>query len=249
MDTKQTSFPQVAGFKVGILMLETDHVLLPGNVQNATTFPFPVIYEPVIGLSFPQLACGDSSADQLIKEAVIRLEGKGVSVIVGACGSFAQWQTRITQYASVPVYASIMSQVPFVLAGLPANQKLAVVFATKSAFNQRVLDECHISDSERLIILGAEEVASFNDFFDIGSAEICDKFEQEFIQYLVQKKIQHTEIGAWLLQCSELPVYAAKIQQQTGLPVFDQSVLIEHLHQVVSRKEYSPNKETGKFHN
>jgi len=49
----------------------------------------------------------------------------------------------------------------------------------------------------------------------------------------------HPEIGAWLLQCSELPVYAAKIQQQTGLPVFDQSVLIEHLHQVVSRKEYS----------
>ena len=237
-NTKQTPFPPVAGFKVGILMLETEHVLLPGNVQNATTFPFPVIYEPVIGLSFPQLARGDVAADQLIKEAVIRLEGKGVSVIVGACGSFAQWQTRITQYASVPVYASIMSQVPFVLAGLPANQKLAVVFATKSAFNQRVLDECHIRDTERLIILGAEEVASFKDLFEIGSSEICDRFEQEFIQYLVKQKVRNPEIGAWLLQCSELPVYAAKIQQQTGLPVFDQSVLIEHLHQVVSRKEY-----------
>ncbi len=239
-NNRQNPFPPVAGFKVGILMLETGHVLLPGNVQNANTFPFPVIYEPVTGLSFPQLASGDPSADQLIKDAVIRLEGKGVSVIVGACGSFAQWQTKITQYASVPVYASIMSQVPFVLAGLPANQKLAVVFATKSAFNQRVLDECHISDSERLIILGAEEVASFNDLYESGSAEICEKFEQEFVQYLVQKKVQRPEIGAWLLQCSELPVYAAKIQQQTGLPVFDQSVLIEHLYQVVSRKKYIP---------
>jgi len=232
------AFPVVAGFKVGILMLETQHRLLPGNVQNANTFSFPVIYESVTGLSFAQLASGDEAADDLIKQAVIRLESKGVSVIMGACGSFAQWQTRITQYASVPVYASIMAQVPFVLAGLPANQKLAVVFATKTAFNQRVLDECHIKDSNRLIILGAEDVASFNDFYTIGSDQVCQKFEQDFIQYLLAKKLQHPEIGAWLFQCSELPAYAAKLQKQTGLAVFDQSILIEHLYQSVSRKQY-----------
>jgi len=238
MTTRQNAFPPVTGFKIGILILETQHILLPGNVQNATTFPFPVIYEPVEGLSFPQLACGDMVADELIEKAVSKLEEKGVSVIVGACGSFAQWQTRITQYASVPVYSSIMSQVPFVLAGLPVNQKLAVVFATKSAFNQRVLDECHITDSDRLLILGAEDVSSFNDFFEIGSEEICHRFEQQLLEYLVKQREQYPEIGAWLLQCSELPVYAAKLQQLTGLPVFDQSLLIEHLYQVVNRKSY-----------
>jgi len=237
MDNRK-SFTPVAGFKVGILMLETQHTLLPGNVQNATTFKFPVIYQAVEGLTFSQLASGEESADELIKKAVLNLQEKGVSVIVGACGSFAQWQTRITQYASIPVYASIMAQVPFVLAGLPAKQKLAVVFATKSAFNQRVVDECHISDRERLLILGAEDVASFNDFYDIGSEEVCEKFEQEFLQYLVEQQSQNPEIGAWLLQCSELPVYASKLQNLTGLPVFDQSILIDHLYQVVSRQTY-----------
>ena len=77
-NNRQKLFPPVAGFKVGILMLETEHVLLPGNVQNVSTFPFPVIYEPVIGLSFPQLASGDAAADQLIKDSVIRLEGKEI---------------------------------------------------------------------------------------------------------------------------------------------------------------------------
>jgi len=228
----------VAGFKVGILMLETDHILLPGNVQNATTFPFPVIYQAVKGISFAQLASGDEIVDESIKKAVIKLQEKGVNVIVGACGSFAQWQTRITEYASVPVYASIMAQVPFVLAGLPAKQKLALVFATKSAFNQRVLDECHIADSERLLILCAEDVDSFHDFYDIGSEKVCEKFEQELLQYLVEQQSQNHEIGAWLLQCSELPVYASKLQKLTGLPVFDQSVLIEHLFRVVSRQSY-----------
>jgi len=237
MNNRQ-SFTPVAGFKVGILMLDTQHALLPGNVQNATTFQFPVIYQTVEGLTFPQLASGDGSADELIKKAVLKLQEKGVSVIVGACGSFAQWQTRITQYASVPVYASIMSQVPFVLAGLPAKQKLAVVFATKSAFNQRVLDECHITDSERLVILGAEDVSSFNDFYESGSDEVCQRFEKELLQYLHEQKSLHPEIGAWLLQCSELPVYASKLQKLTGLPVFDQSVLIEHLYQIVSRNPY-----------
>jgi len=54
----------------------------------------------------------------------------------------------------------------------------------------------------------------------------------------MQQKARNPEIGAWLLQCSELPVYAAKLQQQSGLPVYDQSVLIEHLYQVINRKPY-----------
>ncbi|HEC01834.1 MAG TPA: hypothetical protein ENI91_09085 [Sphingomonadales bacterium] len=235
----QHGFPAVAGFKVGILMLETQHVLLPGNVQNATSFRFPVVYEPVTGLSFAQLASGDPVGDDLIKQAVLRLQEKNVDVIMGACGSFAQWQTRITQYASVPVYASILTQVPFILSGLPQQNKLGIVFATKSAYTDRALKECHIYNTDRLVILGAEDVPSYQDFYGKGSDEVCAKFRQEFVQYLHDQKSENPEIGAWLFQCSELPVYAADVQNKTGLPVFDQTLLIEHLYNAVSRKAYS----------
>ncbi len=235
---RPNKYAALAGFKVGILMLETEHVLLPGNVQNASSFPFPVLYQTVEGLNFPQLASGDPSGDAPIKVAVLKLQSMGVSVIVGACGSFANWQSRIAQYAEVPVYASIMAQVPFVLAGLPYHQKLGVVFATKSACTPRVFEECNITAPERLVILGAEDVPSFNAFYENGSPKVRAAFRKEFVQFLVQEKARHPEIGAWLFQCSELPVYAAEVQQATGLPVYDQSLLIEHLHGTVNRRPY-----------
>ena len=42
-------------------------------------------------------------------------------------------------------------------------------------------------------------------------------------------------IGAWLLQCSDLPPYAAAVQQETRRPVFDMIGLIHHVHDALCR--------------
>ena len=45
-------------------------------------------------------------------------------------------------------------------------------------------------------------------------------------------------IGAWMVQCSDLPPYSADIAQATGMPVWDMALLIEHLHGAVRRRSY-----------
>ena len=49
---------------------------------------------------------------------------------------------------------------------------------------------------------------------------------------------EHPEIGAFLLECSDLPPYAADIQAATGLPVFDFITLIDWVHQSVAQRPY-----------
>ena len=72
----------VAGFSVGVIVLRTRHALLPGNVQNATTFSFPVIYEAV-DVPFSSLMTGDAACDEPIEQAVRKLSGISQATIPG----------------------------------------------------------------------------------------------------------------------------------------------------------------------
>jgi len=229
----------VAGFRIGVMHLESTHPLEPGNVQNASSFPFPVLYEAVRGLPYAQLKCGDPAGDAPILDAIARLEAQGVSVIVGACGSFAYWQKLAVEHANVPVFTSIMTQVPFVLAGLPSSQRLGVVSAVAEAYTERVREQCDIREPERIVLLQAVDVPAFLPL--MGDKPVLDHtaIEKGLVQLLVEAQEQEGDIGAWLFQCSELPPYAAAVQKATGLPVFDMSTLIEHLHKSVCRSRYS----------
>ena len=43
----QVNSTPIAGAAIGIITIDFDYVKLPGNVANATTFDFPVLYEVV----------------------------------------------------------------------------------------------------------------------------------------------------------------------------------------------------------
>jgi hypothetical protein len=47
------------------------------------------------------------------------------------------------------------------------------------------------------------------------------------------------DIGAILLECSDMPPYAAAVQEATQLPVFDFITLIKWLHNATTQKPYS----------
>lgn len=237
----KTTHNAVSGFSVGVLIVDTSHPLLPGNVQNARSFDFPIIYEIVHGITFHDLMDASSACDEPIREAVERLESRGVNVILGACGSFGHWQKRITRYANVPVYVSIMTQVPFVISGLPSEQKLGVVFANPDAFTQRLKDECGITeaDSERIVLVGANEIPAYDLLYEQGTEGDGRALEKDIVTLLVKAREENPDIGAWLFQCSELPVYAAAVQEATGLAVFDMTVLIDHLYRVATRTRYA----------
>jgi hypothetical protein len=224
-----------AGFPIGILALETRHHLVAGNVQHAGSFAFPVFYGIVRDVSGPALMRGDPDAAEPIVRGAMALEAAGVEAIVGACGSFANYQLEVASAVDVPVFMSILLEVPLLLRALPAARQLGIIFASTGTFTDRVRRQCGIEDSDRIVAIGADAVSAFQPIL-AQEGKLDDASLRAGLVDLVAATLRaHPAIGAWLLQCSDLPPYAAAIQRATGRPVFDMVTLIRHVHDVVRR--------------
>ena len=66
-----------------------------------------------------------------------------------------------------------------------------------------------------------------------------DAVEREVVDAALEVQAAHPELGAILLECSDLPPYSAAVQEATGLPVFDFVGFINYVHQAVNARRYS----------
>jgi hypothetical protein len=225
------------GFAVGIVGLELRHRYMRGNVQNALSFGFPVLYQPVREVAIEALLRGDARAEAPVVAAAVELEERGVDVVVGACGSFAYYQQAVTRRLRIPAVMSILCEVPFLLRALPAGARLGVVFASVESFTEEVRRQCGIgaAAAERIVAVGADSLQSFQPIIAQRGELDQDALDRELVALLAGVLERNPAIGMWLLQCSDLPPCAAAIHRATGLPVFDMSILIEHLHRASTR--------------
>lgn len=227
----------VAGFPVGILCIPGVSGLIPGNVQNAQTFDFPVIYHVMRDVRFEQIARGDRAVVPVITAAARSLAEDGVGAIVGACGSLGHYQSIVADAVGVPVFMSVLLQVPLVLKSLGSDKKLAILFADKTAFTPLIRVECGIVDVERLLTIDLTDSPAFAALSH--SDEVYDG--NTLLQQMMDKlrRCLDPSVGAILLQCSDLPPFAAEIQAQFGVPVFDMTGLIEWVHYSLVRGPYA----------
>ena len=229
----------IAGHAIGILCIDIWYPLLPGNVVNACTYDFPVLYKILKGATIEQILSGDPVLLDLVVRGGEELIQQGVRVIVGACGSFANYQKEAAAALSVPTFLSSMLQVPLILQSLRPDQKLGVIAASRDALTTRVFDQCGITDPSRLIITDARDLSQFQELLNCTGGFDSHRLEQEMVEMAGRFVKDHTEIGAILLQCSDMPPYAWAIQKAVELPVFDMTTLIGWLHAAAVRKPFT----------
>ena len=229
----------LGGMAIGILVVEAWYPMVPGNVANAGTYDFPVMYKIVEEASIAKIMQGDPDMLVPIKKSAEDLVKQGARAIVGACGSFANYQQGVAEAVDVPVYLSVMLQAPLIMQGLKPDQKLGVVAASAAALTSRVFEQCHITDPSRLIITEAMGLPEFQALARCQGGFDSRKLERELVDLTGAFVREHPEIGALLLQCSDLPPYAWAIQQATGRPVFDMNSLIDWVHYALVRKPYA----------
>ena len=225
-----------AGFPVGIIAVDLIYPKLPGNVANASTFSFPVIYKKV-SFEIEALFAGDPAIRDQIIDAALELEAEGVRAIAGACGFFAHFQKDIRAVVHVPVYMSSLCQLPLIRTGLRTGEKIAVIAASGESVDEKLLSQVG-GDPEEIIVY---DVGSMESFAPIryGYTELDNGRLTKDLRALARRiRKEHPEVGAILLECSDLPPYAWAFQEESQLPVYDFITLINWIAAAVTQQPY-----------
>src|SRR5438270_2922583 len=116
------------GARVGILMLETRFPRLPGDMGNARTWPFPVLYKVVPGAT-PDRVVRHKSAGlgNAFLDAAAELVSLGADGITTTCGFLSLYQREIAAHVGVPVATSSLMQIPLVERILPPGKRVGVL--------------------------------------------------------------------------------------------------------------------------
>lgn len=237
----QTRKGQVSsGEAIGILLLDTAVPFIPGDVANATTYPFPVRFQKVPGFTVARAIGKDPMVFEAMKAAAEELTGQGVRAITGDCGFIAIHQSKLAAVLDVPVFLSSLLQIPFITCIVGNRAKVGIITADSRSLDKTLLSELGVSDTDRVTIEGLEHCPHFSDFAIAESGRLdTEAVEKEVVEAARHLADKEPDVAALLLECSLLPPYAAAVQEAVNLPVFDYVTMIKYVFSAVVRQRYS----------
>lgn len=223
----------VYGAVLGILMLEARFPRIHGDIGNATTWPFPVQYRVVKGASPDKIVRQDAMAmvDDFI-EAAHELVASGCDGITTNCGFLALTQDRIAQAVPVPVATSSLMQVPMVQKLMPQGKKVAILTISKASLTPAHLSAAGIENTEDVPIFGTDDGHTFtNAILDDHLTIDFEACRQDMIDAGRAIVAADPDIGAIVLECTNMTPYAHDLRKVTGLPVFSIYTYLKWFHE------------------
>ena len=80
-----------------------------------------------------------------------------------------------------------------------------------------------------------------------GYPYVHDKLEEELVAAAQELVNKYPQVGAIVLECTQLPPFAKGIQKAVGLPVYDVYTLGEWFYSGLARRDFAPWTETEKI--
>ena len=228
------------GFDVGIVM-QRDTVRRPvGDVGNAKSFPFPVVYRQVhdatvMDLFDPVIAV---AAPEPWVEAARDLERAGVKGISGGCGFMAIHQPAMSDAVEVPVFTSALLWVPLVAQLLARDQRIGIMTANSEVLGEEYYRPSGWSSEEIPVFTTGLQDTQFGDILRGQEGRNLAPEDQQRLEEIMVDRAEefvasNPSIGAIVLECTNFPPYADAIRAATGKPVFHIVNLITSMHQTL----------------
>ena len=220
------------GFSVGILMLDTRFPRIPGDMGNAATFPFPVRYQRVAGAS-PDLVVRRGAAGLLpaFVDGARQLEREGVGAITTNCGFLVTYQRELAAAVAVPVFTSSLLLVPLVHRMLPPGRRVGIMTVNAASLGAEHLAAAGVGPDVPVAVAGLEGEKEFTRVLLGDEMELDVELAREEHGRVARRLVtDHPDVGAIVLECTNMPPYTADIQRETGRPVFDITTLVRMAH-------------------
>ena len=154
-------------------MLEAKFPRIPGDMGNAGTWPFPVLYRVVRGAS-PERVVLNGAAGLLddFLAAAADLVAQGAEAITTNCGFLSLFQREIAAHVRVPVATSALLQVPWVQATLPPGKRVGIITVSAQSLTPRHLEAAGVPPDTPFI--GTEDGREFFRVLILGEKQDMD---------------------------------------------------------------------------
>jgi hypothetical protein len=241
MQVIATGGKAIYGAPLGILMLEAKFPRIPGDMGNAGTWPFPVLYRVVRGAT-PERVVLNAAAGLLddFLAAAADLVRDGAEAITTNCGFLSLFQAELAAYVRVPVATSALIQVPWVQAMLPPGRRVGIITVSAGSLTRGHLVAAGVPEDTPFV--GTENGKEFFRVLVRGEKQDMDVALAAADILAAGRALvaRHHDIGAIVLECTNMPPYAFALREALGLPVYDIYSLICWLHAGLRPRAFGP---------
>ncbi len=239
------------GMGLGIIILDDVYPGFPGDVRNASAYPFPIQYEIAVGVDIKLLCYAEDKSPCLepIQRAAKKLERMGCRAIAAECGYFAYFQKEVADHVDVPVFMSSLLQVPWAQQLVGPNRVVGVLMSESRDFpclTERHLESVGIIPGTNYVLGSSMDPGVLVEFEHLWTEEkrtdppsaIYDKAQAEFVPIAVDFFHQHPNMGAMVLECTGFQPIARAIQREIDIPIFSWGTLLDFAYSVVVHRDY-----------
>ena len=161
---------------------------------------------------------GEGLLDAFI-DAARELAADGVDGITTNCGFLSLFQAEIAEAVQLPVATSSLMQVGMVNRLLPPGKRAGILTINGSTLTLEHLEKAGVpGDTPVGTTEGGREFTRA--ILDNELELDVDAARQDNIEAAVALKDANPDLGAIVLECTNMVPYAADIRDATGLPVF-----------------------------
>jgi aspartate/glutamate racemase len=214
-------------------MLDTRFPRPPGDVGNATTWPFPVRYRVIEGAESRRvIGTTDPALLQPFIDGARELERDGVRLITTSCGFLAIFQRELQAAVSVPVLTSSLLQVPLASRLIRADQRVAIITSRDELTEQHYAGTGWSSKEIPVVVSVLPQDAQMTNVYSSKIPEVerpeADPalLERELVEAATKTVRDHPNVGAIVLECTNYVPYADAVRRSTRKPVFDLYTLV-----------------------
>jgi hypothetical protein len=219
--------PQARGGRgfVGVLMLQTRFPRPPGDIGHPDTLGEPVRFAVIEG-AVPRAIVTSATAlrgnplSARFIGAARRLQREGARTISTSCGFLVLLQRELQAAVRVPVVSSSLLVLPGLL---QREQKIGVLTISAEHLTHEYLEAAGVPAARRQDVL-VQGVAAESEFASaiLGNREAMDleRAKADVVAAALALKARAPELRSVVLECTNMPPYAAAIRAATGWAVY-----------------------------
>lgn len=236
------------GMGLGIILVDDVYPAFPGDVRNASAYPFPIQYEIARGVDLEMLVVAEDKSPCLepVLRAAKNLEEMGCRAIAAECGYFAYFQRDVAAHIEVPAFMSSLLQVSLAQQLVGPDQTVGILAASSAFLTPAHLEAVGIGIGSNYAVAGALDDGRCPQFENLWVAvkrpdrpeAYYDQALKEFLAVGLDFYQSYPTMGAMVLECTGFPPFARALQREIDIPIFSWGTLLDFAYSVVVHRDY-----------